>query len=249
MLRKIKVCVKEFVHHCRLDIRRVPPFRTYEWLKGKNIRTVMDIGANTGQFVWYMSKLLPNARFYSFEPLKDCYEQLLKKMRGVSNFRAFQFALGDKSGKSQVYHNDFSPSSSLLPMEELHKEAFPCTKNARIEEIEIRCLDEIAQELDIEDNLLIKIDVQGFEDKVILGGEKLISRASILIIETSFQSLYKGQPLFGTIYNMLRQRGFAYVGSENPIRNPKDGSILQCDSLFRREKDLRAKCRKNKQPI
>lgn len=64
--------------------------------------------------------------------------------------------------------------------------------------------------------------------------------ASILIVETSFQSLYKGQPLFGTIYNMLRQRGFAYVGSENPVRNPKDGSILQCDSVFCKG-DLRTK--------
>jgi FkbM family methyltransferase len=235
MLRKTKYCVKKFFLLCGLDVRRARPFRTYEWLKEKNIRTVIDIGANKGQFVWQISKLLPDARFYSFEPLKDCYEQLLKRMGHVSNFRAFPFALGDKSGKTQIYHNDFSPSSSLLPMEELHKEAFPYTKNVRIEEIEIRRLDEIAQGLDIEDNLLIKIDVQGFENKVIQGGEKSVSRASILITETSFQPLYKGQPLFGTIYDALTQLGFKYVGGEEPVRNPKDGSILSCDSVFCRE--------------
>ena len=134
-------------------------------------------------------------------------------------------------------------------MEELHKGAFPFTKNVSIEEVEIRRLDEIAQELDIEDNLLIKIDVQGVEDKVIQGGEKLISKASILIVETSFQSLYKGQVLFGTIYDGLSQLGLKYMGGEEPLRNPKDGSILSCDSVFCRGKDLRAKCRKNKQPI
>ncbi|MDH4240186.1 MAG: FkbM family methyltransferase [Phycisphaerae bacterium] len=245
MLRRIKGYIKKFFLLCGLDIRRARPDRTYEWLREMNIRTVLDIGANKGQFVWQISKLLPDARYYSFEPLKDCYEQLLKRMRHFSNFRAFPFALGDKSGKTQIHHNDFSPSSSLLSMEELHKEAFPYTKNVRIEEIEIRRLDEIIQELDIEDNLLIKIDVQGFEDKVILGGEKLISRASILIIETSFQPLYKGQALFGTIYDALSQLGFRYIGAEAPIRNPKDGSILSCDSIFCRAGDWWAKVSKD----
>jgi len=197
-----------------------------------SIRTVLDIGANTGQFAWQIHRVLPDARLYSFEPLEDCYNELLKRMGHVSRFHAFNFALGDRNGQAQIYRNDFTPSSSLLSMEELHKQAFPFTSKATVKAIEIRRLDDISHELEIVDNLLVKIDVQGFEDRVILGGEKLISRASILIVETTFLPLYKDQVLFETIYDMLRQRGFVYAGSEHTIRNPNDGSILQCDSVF-----------------
>ena len=42
--------------------------------------TVLDVGANTGQFALEIHKILPQAMIYSFEPLKDCYEQLMHNM-------------------------------------------------------------------------------------------------------------------------------------------------------------------------
>lgn len=228
----IKTCAKKLFRLCGLDVRRVPPFEPYEWLKGRNIHTIFDIGANVGQFARQIQRVLPDTILYSFEPLEDCYNELVKKMGHLPRFRAFNFALGDKNGQAEINRNDYTPSSSLLPMAHLHKQAFPFTSKATVQEIEIRRLDDISHELEIVDNLLVKIDVQGFEDRVILGGEKLISRASILIVETTFLPLYKDQVLFDTIYDMLRQRGFVYAGSEHAIRNPNDGSILQCDSVF-----------------
>lgn len=200
-----------------------------------SIRTVLDVGANTGQFASQIHRLLRDATLYSFEPLEDCYNELLKRMGHIPKFRAFNFALGDINGQAQIFRNDFTPSSSLLPMREIHKEAFPFTKNVTTQTIKIRRLDDILGELDIVDDILVKIDVQGAEDKVILGGEKLIYRASVLILETSFQSLYQGQYLFDGIYDLLREKVFVYAGSENNIRNPQDGSILQCDSVFLRD--------------
>ncbi|GAH51052.1 unnamed protein product, partial [marine sediment metagenome] len=123
---------------------------------------------------------------------------------------------------------------SLCPWRKYTKKR-SVTKNVTTQTIKIRRLDDILGELDIVDDILIKIDVQGAEDKVILGGEKLIYRASVLILETSFQPLYEGQLLFDGIYDLLREKGFVYAGSENNIRNPQDGSILQCDSVFLRD--------------
>ena len=232
IIKTCKTCVKSLFHLCGLDVTVSPKFEPYEWLKKKDIHTIFDIGANTGQFASQFQRFFPDAEIYSFEPLKDCYNDLLKEMGHFSKFHAFNFALGDKNGKTQIYHNNFSPSSSLLFMEELHKKAFPYTEKVNIEEINIRRLDDIIDNLYIKDNILIKIDVQGFEDKVILGGEKLISRASVLILETSFQPLYQGQLLFEGIYELVREMGFVYAGSEHTLRSPNDGSILQCDSLF-----------------
>ena len=234
----IKTCVKTLFQLFGVEIRRTPQYKPYEWLKGMNIRTILDIGANTGQFALRIHSILPDAQIYSFEPLSDCFEELKRNMRDVPKFQGFNYALGNETGKHVIYHNDFSDSSSLLPMEQLHKDAFPYTKNAREEVIEVRRLDDIADSLELTETILIKIDVQGFEDKVIAGGQETIRRAKILIVEMSFEPLYRSQLLFDGIYSMLRSQGFVFRGYEESLRNPKDGHILQCDGIFARESNL-----------
>jgi methyltransferase FkbM-like protein len=131
--------------------------------------------------------------------------------------------------------NEFAPSSSLLPMTEAHKKAFPFTVQESCETVEVRRLDEIAGDLWLQDNILVKIDVQGYEDKVILGGERLIARAKLIVVEVSFQTLYEGQPLFDEIYRALTSKGFAYSGNLHQLKSPLDGSVLQADAIFLRE--------------
>ena len=237
MLRLAKRCTKRLFRIFGLDIRRIPSYQPYSWLREVGIQTVLDIGANTGQFAAMIHQVLPEARVYSFEPLRDCYEQLSKNMQGIAGFKGFNFALGDVNGQAEIFHNDFSPSSSLLPMEELHMRAFPFTVHATPEIIEVRRLDEVAKDIEISDNCVIKVDVQGAEDKGIEGGQATLSMASVVVVETSFEVLYTGQALFHTIYDLLRERGLVYMGSEHIIRNPNDGRVLQCDSLFFRRPD------------
>jgi FkbM family methyltransferase len=153
-------------------------------------------------------------------------------MKHVQNFRAFDFALGEETSDIEMHRSEFSPSSSILPMGELHKQAFPFTSGEVLEKIVVKRLDDIADSLKLVDNLLIKIDVQGFEDRVIAGGRQTIQRATVLIVEMSFRRLYEGQPLFDTIYDTLRQMGFAYHGNFIQLLNPVDGSVLQADGIF-----------------
>ena len=101
--------------------------------------------------------------------------------------------------------------------------------------MEIKRLDDLADELALTEPILMKIDVQGMEDKVLLGAEQTLARTSILILETSFQSLYKGQALFDRIYRLLCDRGFVFMGSEHNIRHPQNGRVLQADSVFVRK--------------
>ena len=232
MLKTVKSVVKATFHLCGLDIRRIPRFGPYEWLKDMNIKTILDIGANTGQFALQFHRLFPDAKLYSFEPLEDCYNELKKRMRKVDNFEAFNMALADINGELEFHRNEHSPSSSVLPMADLHKQNYPYTGKDAVIKVQSVRLDDVAKDLKIKDNLLIKIDVQGFEDKVIVGGENTIKQAKILIIETSFQPLYIGQPLFEDMYDLLKQ-DFRYIGSLGESRvNRSDGTPLFEDSIF-----------------
>ena len=82
------------------------------------------------------------------------------------------------------------------------------------------------------DKILIKIDVQGFEKEVIIGGLNIFKIAKIIIIEVSFIELYADEPKFKGIYEILEPLGFSYMGSLKQSVNKKDGSYLQADCIF-----------------
>jgi len=206
----------------------------YAWLREQSIRTVFDIGANVGSFSTSVHRLLPDATIYAFEPLRDCYDQMLKRLRRVSSFHGFNMALGSEEGRALIWRSAFHQASSLLPMCKLHMEAFPVTAGLSREPVKVRTLDAVAGELEIRDNVLVKLDVQGLEDKVIAGGRGVIERTRILIVETSFRQLYEGQKLFAEIYDMVRKLGFSYRGCLGQVVDPRDGSALQADSVFLR---------------
>lgn len=207
-----------------------PPEAQHDWLKNLHIRTVLDIGANTGQFAAKIRSILPESFIYSFEPLPDAYASLVSEMGGEPCFKAFNFALGDENKKTMIHRSGFSPSSSLLPMLELHTAAWPYTTEVGTEEIEVRQLDTL--DFALEPGVLVKIDVQGFEDKVIAGGRATIGAAACVLTEVSFQRLYEGQPLFDDIYRMLLDLGFEYQGNWDQAPDPRDGRPLQADAIF-----------------
>jgi FkbM family methyltransferase len=208
----------------------VRPASQHDWLQDLNIRTVLDIGANTGQFAAKIRGIIPDSSIYSFEPLGDVHALLLVEMGDDPAFKAFNFALGEENATAEINRSRSSASSSLLRMLELHSAAWPYTAEAGTEKIEVRRLDDV--DLPVEPNLLVKIDVQGFEDKVIAGGRSTIGAAACVVTEVSFKRLYEAQPLFDDIYRLLHDMGFEYRGNWDQLPDPRNGELLQADAIF-----------------
>src|SRR3990167_6686941 len=68
-------------------------------------------------------------------------------------------------------------------MADLHKETFPYTKNMHEENVIIKRLDDFIQEqgIKLKYDLMIKLDVQSYEDRVLKGGMHTVENAKILI--------------------------------------------------------------------
>jgi len=204
------------------------------WLQAFKFVTIVDVGANVGQFALAANAVWPEAQIYSFEPLPDCHQQLLARLSQVKNFTGFNVGLGDRPGSLVFEKNAFSASSSFLKMAPMHKLEFPHTQDSQRVTVEIKRLDDVAAELTLRGPLLLKIDVQGFEDKVLMGAEATIQKAEVIVIESSFEVLYEDQPLFDDIYRAMMHRGFVYKGAMDQLVSPKDGRPLQTDAIFMR---------------
>lgn len=210
------------------------PCDEWGWLRSAGIRTVLDIGAHAGETSCKMRSILPNAAIYAFEPLPGPFARLMEQMGGDDNFSAFQFCLGAIFGRVEMQENEFSQSSSLLPMADRLRREFPFAAKTDQRFIEVRRLDDVVAGLTLNEPMLVKIDVQGFEDRVIAGGEHTIKNASVVIVEVSFVELYEGQPLFADIYDQLRGLGFVYGGAVSQLNSPVNGQPLQADAVFLR---------------
>jgi FkbM family methyltransferase len=206
--------------------------RRWAWLRSANFGTVLDIGANVGQFAGLIQKYLPDASLYSFEPIPECYNALVLKMKSHTNFKSFNLALGDLDGETDFFVSEFSPSSSLLPMGKLHRELFPETASSVIRPVTIARLDSLANQIVVNGNLLIKMDVQGAEDKIIRGGIEFFKRANAVLTEISYESMYVGQPLFRDIHSMLDELGFRFSGTMFQQIRPSDQLPIYGDALF-----------------
>lgn len=205
-----------------------------KWLRAARIETIIDVGANTGQFSSAMRALLPHAQIYAFEPLSECFAELSRRFERSGNFKAFMVALGDEPNESIMWRSEFSESSSLLKMTELHKKAFPWSADNTTRSVTVRALDTYLPELRLMPRVLLKLDVQGFEGRVLRGATRMLDRVDYVLTEVTFRSLYEGQASFDDIYQYLGAHGFDYRGNLDQLSSPIDGTILQADALFSR---------------
>lgn len=200
--------------------------------QGITPRTVIDVGANVGQFAISAAKLLPGAQIYSFEPHPGCVSRLRKNTRALKNVVVFPVALGNASGKLPFFQNVNSHSSSLLPLAGSHKEAFPGAVESGTIEVAVATLDEIARDLRLEAPVLLKLDVQGYESQVLEGAAETLARVDHVLLEASFKPLYVGEKLFPEIMKQMEERGFGLLRPVGWLADPRTDEIIQMDALF-----------------
>lgn len=208
-------------------------------LANRPFRTVLDVGACCGGYAeTILQAHFPDAIIHSFEPLPVAFAALEQvAARSGGRIIAHNFGLGERAETLTLHSTvDLLPASSLLAVTETNNLVFPATKRTEDLKVEIRVLDDVAPTLvpPIADDFLIKIDVQGFEDRVIRGGRQTLMRARVAIIEIQVVDLYSGQPSFRDIFLEMDGLGFAFVGVLDQYAET-DSGVLYFDALFMRD--------------
>lgn len=236
LARIIKKVVREF----GIDVRRVRPFSDeYDTLvhiiSKMGLRTIIDVGANDGGFGINMFRAGYTHRILSFEPLVEAHSKLRQRAARYSNWIVMpRCAIGDHEGVAEFHVAGNSSSSSLMVMAELHTAVAPTSAPIRTITVPVKRLDDIIEAFDpkSEERLFLKIDTQGSESAVLDGAAGLLDRVAVIRAEMSFAELYKGQELFGPMYNKIKALGFDLWEIVPVLRDESSGRVLQCDATF-----------------
>ncbi|WP_029918528.1 FkbM family methyltransferase [Nevskia soli] len=207
-------------------------------LNGITCSTVVDIGANRGQFALVARHCFPDANIISFEPLSLPASLFRKVFGNDKRVTLHEAAVGVSHGEATIHISQRDDSSSLLAITAMQNAIFPGTAEATTAVIQVGRLDEYVADEDLRAPALLKLDVQGYELQALVGCEDLLNQFSYVYAECSFVELYEGQALADTIIAWLKERGLHLAGIYH-MNYDRSGRSIQADFLFaRREKDL-----------
>jgi FkbM family methyltransferase len=202
--------------------------------QGVRPRTVLDVGANVGQFAVASAKLFPNVLVHAFEPDSYSVERLQNNTSSLEGIKIYPLALGDYEGEATLRVNSDSQQSSLLPLAQARRDAFPGARELETAKVEVSTLDRIFADIELQPPVLLKVDTQGYEAQTIAGSVATLKRVDYVVLETSFEPTYKGQLPFVDVVQMMEEFGFHFERSVSWNAVPRTGHIFEIDVLFSR---------------
>lgn len=236
-VRVIKEKIKKIFNSVGYDIVHLPsdPFirQKIKILKKFKIDLIFDIGANTGQFATELRSLGYNGRIISFEPLPLAYQKLMVNASKDSNWDTIQIAIGNMDGEGFLHISENSYSSSFLDMLPRHIESAPDSVYTGIIKVPVCKLDTVfGQYYNEGRQLLVKVDTQGFERKVLEGCYQSIGSIKGFQMELSLVPMYDGETLMQEMNDLMRNNGFKLLALGPGHQDYFTGEILQVEAIF-----------------
>lgn len=169
----------------------------------------IDIGANYGLFSLLAASHLPKGKVFSFEPNPEIYHYLLtaKELNELENIITLNYAVGIDSGKMELrYNKKHSGVSSLVTNDQKASEDI---ETFTVEVLNIAENDTL-KELDKIPAAHIKIDVEGYEGKIIetVRQAPWYNKVKSIIVEIDDRNLRKFDSSAKSLYKTLEQDGF-----------------------------------------
>jgi len=213
-------------------MKGIRPMDKYYFLNIKkfteSLNTYIDIGANLGKLIEACREVFPKSYIYAIEPIKKHSDNIEKK---YSNITVFNCGLWNENTKKIFYHTkkDDMESSLLKP---LVLDDNDIEKDIEEKEIDVKRLDSLP--IHIRSPCLVKLDVEGAEDKVLEGMGDLLNKVDFVLIEQIHTNKSEGGGSTSRCIKILESYGFATFIQLGTGYYP-DGIPSKSDLLFFRE--------------
>ena len=194
---------------------------------GKKKIIYVDIGANQGSYINYLSSFLNFKKIYAFEPIIEL-NQKIKKNNPTLDIKIYNVALSNLNKKRDFFQYKVSSQSSLYKQNKTFKSLMKLDKKIKVQTKKFDSVFNNFKKIDF-----CKIDVQGEDPNVLRGMKKHLAKKKIRLvkIEIIFISLYINvEPNFYNILEFMKKNEYLLV-SVSKIKF-KNNKILFMDAFF-----------------
>ena len=193
--------------------------------RGYVFRTIIDGGANIGQFARTSTELYPEAAIYSFEPNPSTAKIFRTNLANRPAVHLYETALGNHDGMITFYPSSFSQESSIFVVNN--------NRQATSVSVTISKLDTVMAGLTLEPPILLKLDLQGYELEALKGAKSILPKCEYVLTEVEFKASNQDEPTFADLQEYLAKYGFRFI---HPVAFSRDefGEISQMDALFQK---------------
>ncbi len=197
-------------------------------LRDLDVDAVLDVGANQGQYARRLRVLGYQGPIVSFEPGRQAYKLLRRRVEGDPRWEAVNVAVGRHTGTLDLNVSANSVSSSMLRLTDVHVDAAPESVATTVESVPVVTLDQAVTQFE---RIWLKVDTQGYELEVLAGAKEVLRRTRALQIELSLAPLYAGQASPVDVLRLTQDEGFQIIDLIPGFRSPTSGHLLQCDVI------------------
>jgi len=233
---KFKETIKKYIQKTGFTIARYPaPDQKRRILAYHNFKvdTLLDVGANSGQYAGLMRELGYKGTIHSFEPTSNAFKLLSNKSKKDKNWHIHQLAIGSNAGEIEINISENSFSSSILEIEKMHVQSAPQSRYINKETVPIETIDNLFSVITKGGkSIYIKIDTQGYESEVLKGAENNLHKIQCIQLEMSLVKLYKKEWLFEEILSYMKKKYFEIYTIEPEFYDTNTGQLLQIDDIF-----------------
>ena len=237
MVFDTKSFIKNIARRFGLEIRIAginsrDDLRLAHFLNLFDVRLVLDVGANVGQFAESLFETGYKGRVVSFEALPEAHAELARAAEkfGSRWIVAPRLALSDQAGEASFHVTATDTASSLFRPSHSFVSVSPQGQHVQTIKVPTARLDDLVEDLDlIVPGLFLKLDVQGGEQMVLKGAPKVLAASTGLMTEFSLVSLYEDQPPSRDLLETIYAADFEIWDAFRGYRNPNTQRLNQVD--------------------
>ena len=204
---------------------------------------IFDVGGNKGQSISRFKNIFRKPTIHSFEPIKREYDFMKKKYEQDKNVYLNNFAIGDTQEYKSFNITAGTGNSSFNLIKQdtkwltVRSKQFNTDKENYIvnkEKVKVDTIDNYCEEKNIDFIDLLKIDTQGYEDKVLKGSLETIkkNKIGIILTEIMFDDVYNKHFSFSDIEKFLIPNNFRMVGINLINNNLFSGLVFFADVMY-----------------
>ncbi|MEM6794096.1 MAG: FkbM family methyltransferase, partial [Acidobacteriota bacterium] len=185
-------------------------------LERYGVEALFDVGANVGMSAQAVRRGGFAGTIVSFEPVSHLFSALEKAASADPLWEVENVALGAGPGRATIHvSGGHAGASSLLEMTENVRRHAPDQRVVGSEEIDVSTLDLMLEKHYPQgERCFLKLDVQGFEKRVLEGGSRALDRVVGIKCEMSVVENYRDETLMTEMFPYLYDLGFRLLHVE-----------------------------------